>query len=90
MKPKHSVLPVLAMSEDEREEGKPRKRTLTPKGKEYQMELVTKDLKKARSRLTSHLGSFETLMREININGTEAELQKLDEIVAHLQTTVVS
>ena len=88
VKPEDSILKAFVMDVIDNENVKPRSRTLTPKGKEYQMELVVKDLKHVRARLANHLRSFETLMRENDINGTKAELLKTDEVVAHLQTTV--
>ena len=69
------------------EEGS-RTRTLTQKGKEYQMELASKDLKRVRSKLTNHLALFETLLRGKDKDLTRTEIEKLDEIAEELKGSV--
>ena len=65
-----------------------RKRTLTPKGKAYQMEIAGKDLKRVRTKLTNHLSSLETLLRTKNEDLTRTETEKLDEIAEELKASV--
>ena len=62
--------------------------TLTQKGKEYQMELASKDFKRVRSKLTNHLALFETLLRGKDKDLIRTEIEKLNEIAEELKGSV--
>ena len=64
-----------------------RKRKLTPKAQQYQVELLLKEFKRKRLSLSNCVGRFEELLRIKDMDATKNELEKLNQALSGLQET---
>ena len=59
-----------------------RKRKLTPKAQQYQVELLLKEFKRKRLSLSNCVGRFEELLRIKDMDATKNELEKLNQALS--------
>ena len=63
-----------------------RERKLTPKGKDYQIELLSNELKTGRRKLRNLISLFEDLLKTKNAERVTIELKQLEECLSKLQS----
>ena len=68
--------------------GGTRDRKLTPKGHDYQIDILSKDIKSTRQRLRNQTSLFEDLLKTENAGRVDAELKVLERIFAKLELLV--
>ncbi len=66
-----------------------RKQVFTPKMKEFQIDLLHKEIKRLRGKLSKQLGLFEDLLRTAEIDTVRRELSTGSEILSELKSTVL-
>ena len=72
---------------DKEQVREPRERNMTSKGHDYQVELLTKEMKRKRACLSKTIGVFEDLLRMKDIDATKKELNQLYKILSDLLET---
>ena len=65
-----------------------RVRKPSEKGREYQLEMKGKEVKRLRSKLTGQISLFETLLRSNDVSLVKAELETVVEYLTELQVAV--
>ena len=65
-----------------------RNRILTLKGKEFKMELLEKEIKRLKRKLSDQINLFEHLLKSKNVEVVNRELEKADKILIDLKSTI--